>query len=257
MKNNKVRQRIQERPFRVLSERVSYIQSKYNSMGKNHFYTEIDIALAVIWRILFFYIFGVLVIGMLVSPNDPNLTGLSGSSKSTAAASPFVIAFKNVGINTLPSIINASLLLFTISAANSDLYIASRTLYGLASEGKAPRIFLRCNRMGVPFVSLAATSCFCALAYLNVSSGGAQTFSYLTATVTIFGGLIWVSILFSHVRFMAGLQAQNISRDTLPYKAPLQPYASPISLFFITLVLIFKGFPAFLPTFQYKSFITQ
>lgn len=194
---------------------------------------------------------------MLVSPNDPALTGLTGSAKSNASGSPFVIAFKNVGIRTLPSIINGALLVFTLSAANSDLYIASRTLYGLASEGKAPKIFLRCNRMGVPYVSLAATGCFCALAYLNVSSGGAQTFSYLTSTVTILGGITWVSILFSHVRFMAGLKAQNISRDTLPYKAPFQPYASPIALFFVTLVLFFKGFPAFLPTFQYKGFITQ
>ena len=40
-------------------------------------------------------------------------------------------------------IINACILIFVLSAANSDLYIGSRTLYGLAAEGKAPRIFAR------------------------------------------------------------------------------------------------------------------
>jgi amino acid transporter len=111
--------------------------------------------------------------------------------------------------------------------------------------------------MGVPYLCLTVASLFCALAYLNVSSGGVQTFAYLTSTVTIFGGLIWVSILFSHIRFMAGFKAQGISRDSLPYKAPLQPWASPIALFLVIIVLIFKGFAAFLPSFQYKSFITN
>lgn len=32
-----------------------------------------------------------------------------------------------------------------------------------------------------------------------------------------------MSILYSHIRFMKALEAQGISRDTLPYKAPGQP----------------------------------
>jgi amino acid transporter len=63
--------------------------------------------------------------------------------------------------------------------------LQTRILYGLAAEGKAPRIFLRCNRLGVPYFSLTVASLFCALAYLNVSAGGATTFGYLTATVTV------------------------------------------------------------------------
>ena len=85
------------------------------------------------------------------------------------------------------------------SAAQGDrltLYPAAlqRTLYGLAADGKAPRIFLRCNRMGVPYVALTVASLFCALAYLNLTSGGAQTFTYLTSTVTVSGnGAAWPS----------------------------------------------------------------
>ncbi|UZJ57615.1 hypothetical protein CBS101457_006935 [Exobasidium rhododendri] len=210
-----------------------------------------------VWRIIFFYIFGVLVIGMLVRADDPRLTSVKGSLKSTAAASPFVLAIESAGIKALPGIVNGALLVFTISAANSDLYIASRTLYGLAADGKAPRIFLRCNRLGVPYVALGVSSLFCALAYLNVSSGGTQTFSYLTSTVTIFGGLVWFSILLSHIRFMAGLKAQNISRSTLPYQSPFQPYSSYIAISITVLVLFFKGFNVFWPTFDYKSFITN
>ncbi len=47
-----------------------------------------------------------------------------------------------VGIRVLNHVINAAILIFVMSAANSDLYIGSRTLYALAAEGKAPRISL-------------------------------------------------------------------------------------------------------------------
>lgn len=79
-----------------------------------------------------------------------------------------------VGIRTLNHVINAAILLFVMSAANSDLYIGSRTLYGLAVEGKAPRIFARVNRMGVPYPALILCTAFCGLVFLNVSSSSAR-----------------------------------------------------------------------------------
>lgn len=212
----------------------------------------------VIFRILVFYIGGVIVIGMLVSPTNPGLV-VKGKAAKTAAASPFVLAIQSVNINTLPSIVNAALLVFTLSASNSDLFVASRTLFGLARDGYAPfsSILLRTNRWGVPYVCLTICSLFCALAFMNASSGGATTFTYLTNTVTMFGGIAWWGILVTHIRFMAGLRAQGISRKTLPYAAPFQPYASPIALFVTTIVLLFKGFNVFWPVFDYRNFITN
>jgi len=49
---------------------------------------------------------------------------------------------------------DSSLLLFTISAANSDQYIATRTLYGMAKDGNAPRIFTKCTKRGVPWYAV-------------------------------------------------------------------------------------------------------
>lgn len=39
---------------------------------------------------------------------------------------------------------------------------------------------------------------------------------------------------------MAALKAQGVSRDTLPYKAPFQPYGAWIALFFTFLITFFK-----------------
>lgn len=157
-------------------------------------------------------------------PTDPALAA-ANKSVTSAAASPFVVAIKNAGIKGLPSVINGAILLFVLSAANSDLYIGSRTLYALAAEGKAPRIFKRTNSKGVPYVSLALCSACCGLSYLSVSSGSKQVFTYFVALVTVFGALTWLGILYSHIRFMQALKAQGISRNDLPYKAPFQPYA--------------------------------
>lgn len=209
------------------------------------------------YRILFFYIILILLTGMVVDGQGQLLkTATSGNNKTTASASPFVVAIQEAGIKGLPGLVNACLLIFTFSAANSDQYIASRTLYGMAKDGNAPRIFTYCNSRGVPMVSFAFTGMFMLLAYICSSADGLSVWSYFTSAVTICGALSWISILSSHLAMMRGLKAQGISRDTLPYKSPFQPYAAIFALFITVLIAIFKGFDAFIgPTFKYKDFI--
>ncbi|ODO00384.1 hypothetical protein I350_07021 [Cryptococcus amylolentus CBS 6273] len=209
------------------------------------------------FRIIFFYMLCILLVGMIVDSESTLLA--QAAKKGTAggaSASPFVVAIQSAGIKVLPAIINACLLIFTISAANSDQYIASRTLYGMAKDGNAPRIFTKCNSRGVPWVAFTFTGCFMGLAYLVASDDALTIFNYLVNTVTIFGGLTWVSILASHVAFMRGMKAQGIPRETLPYKSPLQPYLTYCALFMTCLVCFFKGFDSFMP-WDYKTFITN
>jgi len=85
---------------------------------------------------------------MLVPSNDPELLKSTG----TAAQSPFVIAANNAGVKVVPHIINAVVVTSAWSAGNSGMLTSSRALYGLAREGHAPKIFLRVNRFGIPWV---------------------------------------------------------------------------------------------------------
>ncbi|ORY78952.1 amino acid permease Dip5 [Protomyces lactucae-debilis] len=208
------------------------------------------------WRILIFYIGLVFLLGLIVPYNSPDLLGANKRSNS-AAASPFVVAIKLSGIKILPDILNGCILLFVLSAANSDLYIASRTLYNLAADGKAPAILARTTKSGLPYVSLGVSSLFALLAYLNVSSSSQTVFKYFVQLVSVFGLLTWISILVSHIGFRRGLKAQNISPSSLPYTAPFQPYGTYIALFFSILITIFKGFDTMVHKFDYKNFITQ
>ncbi|KAM0755033.1 AAT family amino acid transporter [Meredithblackwellia eburnea MCA 4105] len=195
----------------------------------------------VFYRILVFYIFGVLAISLIVSPNNPDLLDGTGS-----AASPWVIGIKLAGIKGLPSVVNAVILISAFSAGNSDLYASSRTLYGLACDGKAPAIFRKCTKNGLPIWSLILTAAFGLLAFMTVSSGGNNVFNWLSNLSSITGLITWACILYSYLRFYYGCKAQGINRDDFPYKAPFQPWFSYFGLFFIILIIFFSGFTVFL-----------
>jgi amino acid transporter len=60
-------------------------------------------------------------------------------------------------IPILPHIVNALVMTSVFSAGNSYVYCASRTLYGLALERKAPGIFVKCTKSGVPIYSVGLT----------------------------------------------------------------------------------------------------
>ena len=74
-------------------------------------------------------------------------------------------------IGSLAHVINASLLIFIFSAADSFLYIASRTLYGLALLGQAPNIFRKVTKRGVPVWALLFSWPFSFLVFLNLGEG--------------------------------------------------------------------------------------
>lgn len=65
-------------------------------------------------------------------------------------------------LTTLPTL---SAKLTRRTPPQSDLYASSRTLYGLALDKKAPAIFRKCTKGGVPIYALAVTSLFGFLAY--------------------------------------------------------------------------------------------
>jgi amino acid transporter len=212
------------------------------------------------YRILFFYILSVLLVGIIVPYDSPELA-FATSVSGNANASPFVAAANIAGVEVLPHILNACILVFVFSAANSDLYIASRTLYGLASDLAAPAIFKRTDRRGVPYPALFLCTAFACIAFLNVADDSRQVFLYFVNLTTIFGLLTWISILVSHIYFVKARRAQGIANSQLMFVSPVGLWGSYIALFFCCLVALTKNFEVFIereshPTFDYETFIT-
>ncbi|OCH96295.1 general amino acid permease 1 [Obba rivulosa] len=207
----------------------------------------------VFWRILVFYILGIVVTGMLVPYNDPLL--LSSGAGSSTADSPYVIAFTRAGIKVLPHIINACIFTSAFSAGNSFLFCSSRILYGLALRGQAPKIFAYCTKKGLPIVAVLATCCFTPLAFMNVSSGATTVFNWFVSLSTVGGFFGWWSINITYLFFYYGLRYQGFDRRELVYYNRFQPYLSMWGLAWITFFILINGFAVFWD-FDVSTFLT-
>ncbi|KAI8816718.1 amino acid permease [Fimicolochytrium jonesii] len=207
------------------------------------------------FRIVTFYILGTFVIGLTVAYNDPTLIA---AKDGTANGSPFVIAIKNAGIGVLPSIINFCVLTSAWSAASSDLYTSSRALYGLAVSGQAPKIFTRTSKNGLPYYAAAVSILFTSLAYLSLSKGAGKVFGWLQDLTAICGLITWTCICIIYLRFHAGMKAQNIDRNRLPYKSPFGVWGAYYALVWIIIVMLTNAWQVFRPGhFDLEIFITS
>ncbi|PHH85858.1 hypothetical protein CDD83_11087 [Cordyceps sp. RAO-2017] len=201
-----------------------------------------------VWRLAVFYGLSSLVIGIIVPADDPRLLGASNAS-----ASPFVIGIQRVGIPVLNHIINGAILTSAWSAGNSFLYSGSRVLYSMALTGQAPKCFAVTHRGGVPYLAVLFTWAFGLLAFLNVSNSGATVFNWFVNISTISGFIAWVVIMVTYLRFRRALE-RNGMLDALPYRTPLQPYATYVTIVVVSILIITNGFQTFIP-FKVSDFV--
>ncbi|RAL05715.1 putative general amino acid permease (Agp2) [Aspergillus ibericus CBS 121593] len=132
----------------------------------------------IFYRITAFFVLGVLCVGILVPYNDPVMAAAFEQDLPGAAASPYVVAMDRLQIPVLPHIVNAVVLLAAFSAGNSYVYCASRSLYGLALDGKAPRILTTCTKAGVPVYCVFIVLLIALLSFLQVSNGSAVVLNW-------------------------------------------------------------------------------
>lgn len=202
---------------------------------------------AVFYRLTAFFVLGSLAVGIVVPYNDPTLIKAFTNSEPGAAASPYVIAMDRLNIPALPHIVNGAVLLAAFSAGNSYVYCASRALYGLSLEGKAPKCFTRCTRHGVPIYAVGAVLGIALLSFLQVSNNAAVVLSWFVSLVTASQLINYSVISFSYLAFRRALKAQGIDRDALPYKGFLQPYSTYFALVMTGTMVFVGGYEVFLP----------
>ncbi|KLU91688.1 proline permease [Magnaporthiopsis poae ATCC 64411] len=222
---------------------------------QNPRYTIPRVANLVFYRLVGFYVIGVLCVGIICSSVDPGLLDAIKNKKPGAFSSPWVVGIERLGINVLPHIINAAIMLSGWSCGNAYLYSASRTLYGLARDNQAPKIFLKCTKEGVPIYCVAGVSLISCITFL-VSSDSAVTvffwFVDLTTTALI---MTYTMMMIAYLGFYRARNVQGMDPATLPYLAPFTPYSSYVTLILGCTAVLFVGFDTFSP-FEYRDFIT-
>ena len=139
----------------------------------------------VIWRILLFYVGALLFIMMLVPWTSVGLT-----------ASPFVIAFRDVGIPAAPGIINFVVITAALSAFNSGLYSTGRMLLTLAENHQAPARFRTISRNGkVPYVGILFSAGVLSIGVVVDLVLPERAFLYLSSIATVSLITTWTMIL--------------------------------------------------------------
>ncbi|WP_159611060.1 amino acid permease [Glutamicibacter sp. JC586] len=188
----------------------------------------------IFWRIMLFYIGAIFVIGMLIPYLDPSLLS---SEASDIATSPFTLVFERAGIAFAAALMNAVILSAILSAGNSGLYASARMLYSMAKDGKAPKIFARLNKRGVPVPAMLLTASVGLFGFLTAIIGQGEAYTWLLNVSGLSGFIAWVGIAVSHYQFRKAYIASGQSLADLPYKAPLFPLG-PFLAFVILLVVI-------------------
>ncbi|KAF1970313.1 hypothetical protein BU23DRAFT_556976 [Bimuria novae-zelandiae CBS 107.79] len=195
---------------------------------------------AVFYRLTAFFVLGSLCVGINVPYDDPELKAAFRDGKPGAAASPYVVAMNRLRIEGLPHIVNAMVLGAAFSAGNSYVYCASRSLYGLALEGKAPKFMTRCTRNGVPFYCVTVVLVFACLSFLNLGNNSAIVLEWFVALVTASQLINFAVMCFTFLAFYKACRVQGLDRRSLPFRAPLMPFAAYYG-FVGTFIMAFVG----------------
>jgi amino acid transporter len=207
----------------------------------------------VYYRFALFFIVGSLAVGIVIPYNDPSLVDRLGSG--TGAASPYVIAMQNMGITGLPHFVNALLVTSIFSAGNTYTYCATRSLYGLALEGRAPRFLRYCTKNGVPLACFCVVMLFPCLSFLQLSSSSNKVLTWLINLITAGGVINYIVMAVTYIFFYNACKAQGIDRKTLPYCGWFQPYGAYIGLVWMIFIVCCYGYSSYVP-FSAESFFT-
>lgn len=201
--------------------------------------------------------------GMGWQISDRCQTGLySNTNNNTHGySSPWVLALQNFGLCTFAEFFNAILIFFTTAAGVSSLFSSSRTLYSMAVQRKAPSIFQKCSKSGIPYVSVLFSGAFGVVAYLAVDKTAMENFDVLSNIASASTSIIWMGLNLSFLRFFYALKRRQdiISRNdqSYPYRSPFQPFLAIYGLMGCTLFIIFMGYTNFLHKYwNTKSFFS-
>ncbi|MEE1622123.1 amino acid permease [Zafaria sp. Z1313] len=180
-------------------------------------------------RILLFY---VLSLGVMLCLFPWDRIGSEGS--------PFVQVFAGLGIPFAEHLINAVVLTAALSAMNSIFYAATRTMYGLAEQGHAPRNFTWVSRFGVPVWPVAIIG-VCLVAGLGVYLWIPDQLFLVVASIATFATVFtWASILLSHHRMRREMKAAG--EPTAGFELPGWPVMNYVALAFMALVTVILAF---------------
>ncbi|KAI1173507.1 amino acid permease/ SLC12A domain-containing protein [Nemania sp. FL0916] len=203
------------------------------------------------WRILIIFIGLVFFAGIIVPYNSTDL--LTATSKS--ALSPWTIALVNAGWGGAGNLLNVVMITAQFSSVNSAIYVASRSLVALANQGRAPRLFAKTTKNGVPVRAIVFSNTLGLIALLNVASSPGKVFGYLISISGAATFVAWAFIGITHLRMRRAWVLQGHSVDDLPYRALFYPFGTWFVVLLNLFLVFISGYSVFIGGFAAVDFV--
>lgn len=184
-------------------------------------------------RVAIFYIGATFMIAALIPWGD-----------GTVNVSPFTVVFEWIGIPFAATIMNVVVLTSTLSCANAGLYASSRMVFSMAKEGKAPAVFAKVSKSGVPVPALLLTALMGSGAFLSKFISPDKVYVLLVSASSIAVLFAWIGICLSHYNFRKSLGARGFAISNLKFKAPFYPVGPILAGVMCVIVLLAQFFDA-------------
>ena len=209
------------------------------------------------------YVFSVMFVSLCVRRGQPDLRDLDvlPARRDLGRYSPFFIAIVEAGYSpVLGELANTGFLFCAWTAANNNLYAASRTLYGMCQgfTKEQNRYFwplgrTRC-RNGAPVIAILASCIFTPLCFLMCKGkpdearfNGLKLLDISQRLGTVGCLMVWGSHCLAFLRFYFGLgkSVQSRASASYPYRSKGQPFTAIFGLVSCTLLVVFNGWSVF------------
>lgn len=174
-----------------------------------------------ILRVIIFYVFPILII-----------CGIIPWDQVTGKDSPFVQVFGYAGLPGAAHIMNFVLLTAVLSAANSGIYVTSRTLYSMSQGGEAPKGLLKTSKTGIPVRGIMITSICIAIGVFLAYITPSQVISYLMTIPGFTIMLTWICIC------AAELKLRPFYQQKPGYQLKLFPYSNILAIICLSVIVI-------------------
>jgi GABA permease len=181
---------------------------------------------SVVARIAIFFVGSVFLLVIILPWNAVEL-----------GASPYVAAFKHMGLPGADQAMNAVVLTAVLSCLNSGLYTSSRMLFVLAARREAPPQLVRLSRRGVPYVAIMFSSTVGFLCVLMAWLAPRTVFLFLLNSSGAIILFVYWLIALSQIILRRRTPSEN-----LPVKMWFFPLLSILTLIGITAVLVQMAF---------------
>lgn len=200
------------------------------------------LTVAILIRILLFYVFSILLILLIVPWNDV-----------TPGESPFVMALDRIGIPAASTLMNMIVLTAVLSCLNSGVYVTSRVLFTLAAHGDAPQSLVALSRNRVPARAILLGSTMGYGAVITAFVSPSVLFAFLLNTSGAIILIVYLIVAAAEIRLRRRVEAEEPAR--LLIRMWWFPYGSWLVIAAILAVLVAMAFTPALATQVYASLL--